>query len=556
MSKLIDGQLFAAMIIEGALAIEEKKDEANELNVFPVPDGDTGTNMSMTMSSAKAEMEKLQNSGAELSLEKASKSAASALLRGARGNSGVILSLLFRGMSKQLKTCKEANGSDLALALNEGVQAAYKAVMKPAEGTILTVSRVASQSALELCQSNPDISCGEVLDAIMEKGEIALAETQHQNPVLEKAGVVDAGGFGFLTIFGGLRDAFNGIKRERKAPEESAPAASAGTFSSISDEEITFTYCTEFIAERQDKSRNVERLRSFLNSIGDSLVVVDDDEIIKVHVHTDQPNEAIAAGLKFGQLLTVKIENMRQQHSAKIVEEAAGLESNGRKIAAPEKPYGFVSVAAGEGLVSIFKDLGVDEMVEGGQTMNPSTDDILRAIDAVPAKTVFVLPNNKNIIMAAEQAVPLCESKTVVIIPTRTVPQGISAMLSFDESSDIDTNRECMVEAAANVLTGQVTYAARNSDFDGKKIKQGEYLSLFESKLCANSRKMDDSIKKLIKEMTKNDCSFVNIIYGADMTEEDALRVQKMVEKYAPDAEITIIPGGQPVYYFILSAEG
>ena len=552
MSRLIDGQLFASMIIEGALAIEEKKDEANELNVFPVPDGDTGTNMTLTMSAAKAEMGKLQAPD----LAKASSATASALLRGARGNSGVILSLLFRGMSKHLKTCTEATGSDLALALNEGVQAAYKAVMKPAEGTILTVSRVSTQHALELCQSNPDIGCGEVLDAIMEKGQEALAETQHQNPVLEKAGVVDAGGFGFLTVLGGMRDAYNGIQRDRTASApSSASAASAGTFSSISDEDITYTYCTEFIAERKDKARNVQRLRSFLSSIGDSLVVVDDDEIIKVHVHTDQPNEALAAGLKFGALLTVKIENMRQQHSAKIVEESAGMESK-RVIAAPEKPYGFVSVAAGDGLVSIFKDLGVDEMVQGGQTMNPSTDDILHAIDAVPAETVFVLPNNKNIVMAAEQAVPLCEGKTVVIIPTKTVPQGISAMLAFDEGSDTETNRECMVDAAANVRTGQVTYAARNSDFGGKKIKQGEYLSLYESKLCSNSKKLDDATKKLVREMCRTDCSFINIIYGEDMTEEDAARVEKMFQKEAPDAEITIIPGGQPVYYFILSAEG
>ena len=554
MSKLIDGQLFCAMVIEGALSIEEKKDEANELNVFPVPDGDTGTNMSLTMASAKNEMSKQLDK--DIDLATASKMTASALLRGARGNSGVILSLLFRGMSKQLKTCKEANGQDLALALQEGVQAAYKAVMKPAEGTILTVSRVAAQHVVELCQSNPDAGCGDVLRAALEKGHEALAETTHQNPVLEKAGVVDAGGFGFLAVLEGMSDAYNGIHKQRKIAEPEPEAKSGATFSDIKDEDITFTYCTEFIAERRDKSRNVQRLRTFLNSIGDSLVVVEDDDIIKVHVHTDQPNEALEAGLKFGQLLTVKIENMRQQHSAKIVEEAAGLESTARKIAEPEKKYGFVSVAAGDGLVNVFKDLGVDEMVQGGQTMNPSTDDILHAIDAVPAETVFVLPNNKNIVMAAEQAVPLCEGKTVVIIPTKTVPQGISAMLAFDEGSDTETNRECMVDAAANVRTGQVTYAARNSDFGGKKIKQGEYLSLYESKLCSNSKKLDDATKKLVREMCRTDCSFINIIYGEDMTEEDAARVEKMFQKEAPDAEITIIPGGQPVYYFILSAEG
>ncbi len=552
MSKLIDGQLFCAMIVEGALSIEEKKDEVNELNVFPVPDGDTGTNMSLTMASAKNEVSKLSNPD----LASASAATASALLRGARGNSGVILSLLFRGMSKQLKLCKSAKGQDLALALHEGVQAAYKAVMKPAEGTILTVSRVVAQHALELCQSNPDIDCGEILRAAIDKGHEALAQTTQQNPVLEKAGVVDAGGFGFVTILEGMYDAYNGVHKERKPAAEPESSKTGATFSDIAEEDITFTYCTEFIAERRDKSRNVQRLRSFLDSIGDSLVVVDDDDIIKVHVHTDRPNEALEAGLKFGQLLTIKIENMRQQHSAKIVEEAANLESKERKIAEPEKKYGFVSVAAGDGLVSVFKDLGVDEMVQGGQTMNPSTDDILRAIDAVPAEVVFVLPNNKNIIMAAEQSVPLCESKTVVIIPTKNIPQGISAMLSFDEDAELDENREAMLNAAANVRSGQVTYAARNSDFDGKKIREGEYLSLFESKLCANSRKLDDAVKKLVREMTRKDCSFINIIYGADMTEEDAVRVEKMAHKEAPDAEITIINGGQPVYYFILSAEG
>lgn len=551
MSKRIDGQLFCAMVIEGALSIEEKKEQANELNVFPVPDGDTGTNMSLTMASAKNEVSKLT----QPDLAAASAATASALLRGARGNSGVILSLLFRGMSRYLKKCTDAGGQDLALALQEGVQAAYKAVMKPAEGTILTVSRVAAQYVVELCQSNPDIGCDEVLQGILDKGNEALAETTHQNPVLEKAGVVDAGGFGFLTIVAGMNDAYHGIQKERTIVPQEQETKSGATFSDIKDEDITFTYCTEFIAERRDKARNVQRLRTFLNGIGDSLVVVEDDEIIKVHVHTDQPNEALAAGLKFGQLLTVKIENMRQQHSAKIVEEAAGLESRKRKIAEPEKKYGFVAVAAGDGLINVFKDLGVDEIVQGGQTMNPSTDDIMHAVDAVPAEIVFVLPNNKNIIMAAEQAVPLCQSKTVVVLGTKTIPQGISAMLSFDENMEMDENRETMLDAAANVRSGQVTYAARNSDFDGKRIKEGEYLSLFESKLCANSRKLDDAVKKLLREMTRKKCSFINIIYGADMTQEDAARVEKVAKKEAPDAEITIIYGGQPVYYYLISAE-
>lgn len=551
MSKLIDGALFCAMVMEGARCIEDQKEQANALNVFPVPDGDTGTNMSLTMSAAYQEVSKLSAP----TLAKAAETTASALLRGARGNSGVILSLLFRGMSKHLKTAVEpVRGMDLALALSEGVRAAYKAVMKPAEGTILTVSRVSAQCALELCQSNPEIACDVVLDTVIQSAEQALTETQHQNPVLEKAGVVDAGGFGYLVVLKGMRDAYHGIQHTPVEKTE-AVSQSGGVFSDISDEDITFTYCTEFIAERRDRSRNVQRLRSFLSGIGDSLVVVEDDDIIKVHVHTDQPNEALAKGLQFGPLLTVKIENMRQQHSAKIVEEADGLESR-RVIAQPEKRYGFVAVAAGEGLTNVFHDLGVDEVVEGGQTMNPSTDDIVRAVDAVPAEIVYVLPNNKNIIMAAEQAVPLCESKQVIVIGTRNIPQGISAMLIFDPEGEPEDNTEAMQDAIKNVRSGQITYAARNSDFDGKKIKKDEYLALFESRLCANSKKMDDAVKKLVREMTRSDCSFANIIYGASMTEADAERVQAMFLKERPDLECTIINGGQPVYYFILSTEG
>lgn len=546
MSKLIDGQLWSAMVIEGALAIEEKKNEANELNVFPVPDGDTGTNMSLTMAAAMNEVAKLSDP----TLQKAAETAASSLLRGARGNSGVILSLLFRGIAKKLKDVKAASGCDLAIALREGVDTAYKAVMKPAEGTILTVSRVSAQHVLELCQANSELSCEEVLNALIEKAHEALTETQFQNPVLTKAGVVDAGGFGYIAILEGMRDAYLGVKRERTAPVQTKSAAE---FSAISDEEITFTYCTEFIAERKDKSRNVARLRSVLSQIGDSLVVVEDDDIVKVHVHTDEPNRALAEGLKFGPLLTVKIENMRQQHSAKIVEEANGLESK-RNIAPPEKKYGFVSVAAGEGLVGIFKDLGADEVVQGGQTMNPSTENILRAIDAVPAEIVYVLPNNKNIIMAAEQAAPLSDKK-VIIIPTKNIPQGISAMLVFDADGEESINTVGMTQAISAVRSGQVTYAARNSDFDGKKIKQGEFLSLYEGRLCANSKKMDDTIKKLVREMTHKNSTFATIIYGEGMTEDDAKRIEAMFKKENGDLEITLINGGQPVYYFILSVE-
>ena len=461
--KLIDGQLFQRMVTEGALAIAEKKEQANELNVFPVPDGDTGTNMSLTMASAMTEMQRLH----EPSLAKAADAAASALLRGARGNSGVILSLLFRGMAKKLRECTEAGGCDFALALREGVDAAYKAVMKPAEGTILTVSRVAAQYAVECCQADPDLTVEAVLNAIIERGQQALAETTRQNPVLAKAGVVDAGAFGFLTILEGMRDAYLGLEKERILPEQQASPVGAD-FSAIADEDITFTYCTEFIAQRRDKARNISRLRAILGEIGDSLVVVDDDEIVKVHVHTDQPDRALAEGLKFGPLLTVKVENMREQHTAKVIE---GTEPRQRVIRAPEKRYGFVAVAAGEGLKNVFTDLGCDVVVQGGQTMNPSTNDILYAVDEVPAEVVFVLPNNKNIIMAAQQVVPLSE-KQVVIVPSANIPQGMSALLAFDPDSNPEANTMLMEEALGTVSAGQITYEHVIRNLTARKSKR------------------------------------------------------------------------------------
>ena len=544
----INGALYRSMVIEGALAIAEKKEQANELNVFPVPDGDTGTNMSMTMGSAMAEMEKL----AEPSLAKAADATASALLRGARGNSGVILSLLFRGMAKKLRETDEADGRTLALALREGVDTAYKAVMKPAEGTILTVSRVAAQHAVELCQAEPTLTAEQVLAAIIEQGHTALEETVHQNPVLEKAGVVDAGGFGFITIFEGMLDALRGIHKERAVAAE--PTKSTADFAAINDEDITFTYCTEFIASRKDKARNVARLRSILNEIGDSLVVVEDDDIVKVHVHTDQPNKALEEGLKFGPLLTVKIENMREQHTAKVIEGTADAPKE-RVIVPAEKKFGFVAVAAGEGLKSLFTDLGADVVVQGGQTMNPSTDDILHAVDAVPAEIVFVLPNNKNIIMAAEQAVHLSEAKKVIVVPTKTIPQGLSAMLAVDPEAEQDSELAlAMLDAAKHVSSGQVTYAARDSEFDGKKIKQGEYLSLCEGKLCANGKETS-VIKKLAREMVSDDSAFATVIFGEGVTEEQAAEVENLLHKENKEMEINVIDGGQPVYYYIISVE-
>ena len=543
----IDGALFQSMVIEGALAIAEKKEQVNELNVFPVPDGDTGTNMSMTMASAMTEMEKLT----EPTLAKAVDTTASALLRGARGNSGVILSLLFRGAAKKLRENNEAGGRELALALREGVETAYKAVMKPAEGTILTVSRVSAQHAVEACQAEPELSAEQVLETVLTCGRKALEETVHQNPVLEKAGVVDAGGFGYLTILEGMLDALRGIHKERTSAE---PTKAAADFAAIADEDITFTYCTEFIAARKDKARNVGRLRSILNDIGDSLVVVEDDDIVKVHVHTDQPNKALEEGLKFGPLLTVKIENMREQHTAKVIEGTAD-EPAERVIVPAEKKYGFVAVAAGEGLKNVFTDLGVDVVVQGGQTMNPSTDDIVRAVDAVPAEIVFVLPNNKNIIMAAEQTVHLSEEKKVVVVPTKTIPQGISAMLAVDpDEEDESLLVQAMRDAAAHVRSGQVTYAARDSEFDGKKIKQGEYLSLSEGKLCASGRE-SSVLKKLVREMVHEDSAFATVIYGEGVSAEQAAEVEALLRKENKELEISVIDGGQPVYYYILSVE-
>lgn len=543
----ITGTLFCSMIAEGALAIAEKQERANELNVFPVPDGDTGTNMSLTMEYAHKEMEKLSSP----TLMKAVDTAASALLRGARGNSGVILSLLFRGIAKKLRERDTANGRDLALALREGVDTAYKAVMKPAEGTILTVSRVAAQYAVEACQADPSLSPETVLETIVLQGQAALSETIHQNPTLEKAGVVDAGGFGFLTILEGMLDGLRGIHRERQTPV--LPTAST-KFSAIAPEDIQFTYCTEYIARRRDSARNIQRLQSILSELGDSLVVVEDEDVIKVHVHTNHPGKVLEEGLKYGELIMVKVENMREQHTAHVIEGTADAPA-ARVIVPPEKKYGFVAVAAGDGLKDVFVDLGVDCIVQGGQTMNPSTNDILTAVDSVPAEIVFVLPNNKNIILAAEQAARLSKEKKLVVVPTRTIPQGMSAMLAVDTAQTDETIvLKTMLNAAHHVQSGQVTFAVRNSEFDGKKIKKGEFLSLREGKLCANGRETT-VVKKLAREMVKNNSAFATIIYGKDASHEQAEAAAALFRRENKEMEVSVIDGGQPVYYYIISVE-
>ena len=543
MRQTIDGAAFRRMIISAAAAIEINKQKINELNVFPVPDGDTGTNMSMTINNAVADLKRADSP----TLTKAADITASALLRGARGNSGVILSLLFRGISKSLKGVEETTGVGFAEALQVGVDSAYKAVMKPAEGTILTVARLAAAAAEEAAKEQDYVEY--VLDRAIVRGKVALEDTVNQNPVLKKAGVVDAGGVGWITVLSAMLSALRG--EDVIAPEagsETAPKEQA-SFSDFETEDITFAYCTEFIVSR-DNELDPEALREYLNGMGDSLVLVDDDEIIKVHVHTNHPGEVIEKALTYGGLITVKIENMRLQHTEKVLSEA---EKN-NQVAKPEKPYGMVAVCAGEGLTSVFKDLGADGVISGGQTMNPSTQDILLAINKTPAETVFVFPNNKNIIMAAEQTIGLTE-KNVVVIHTKSVPQGISAMLAFDPDQDAETNTNAMEEARHGVSTMQITYAARNSDFDGYAIHEGDYIALYGSALFGTSRDINTLLKGLAEKIASEEKDVITIFYGEDIDEKTAEKALRIFEKVCPDAEISLINGGQPVYYYMISAE-
>lgn len=543
MRQTIDGAAFRRMIISAAASIEIHKQRINELNVFPVPDGDTGTNMSMTINTACTDLRKQDNP----SLTKAADATASALLRGARGNSGVILSLLFRGFAKALKGKNEGNGIDFAAALNAGVESAYKAVMKPAEGTILTVSRVSAKVASVEAETNNSVE--HVLECTIAAAKTALAETVHQNPVLEKANVVDAGGMGYLLILEGMLSSLRG--EDIVAPEVSDDETQLqASFSDFDTEDITFTYCTEFIVSR-DNDKDPELLRDFLANLGDSLVLVDDDEIIKVHVHTNNPGTAIEEAITYGGLVTVKIENMRLQHTEKVLNE----QELGPKIAPPEKKFGIVSVCAGRGIASAFRDLGVDAIIEGGQTMNPSTEDILKEINRTPAEIVFVLPNNKNIIMAAEQAATLSTEKQVVVIPSKTIPQGVTSLLSFDPEGALEDNVSAMTDALATVTTMQITYAARNSDFDGYQIQKGDYLALYGNALFGTDRNVDKLLNELALRVAEEGKEFVTIFYGEDIDEKKAKKAAAIFSKRCPDAEITLLSGGQPVYYYLISAE-
>ena len=555
MTDRISGGAFKQMVAFGAACIAQQKQTINDLNVFPVPDGDTGTNMCLTIQTAVNELRKNQPA----TVEEAAKITASGLLRGARGNSGVILSLLFRGMSKALKGVAEADGAQLAAAMQEGVATAYGAVMKPAEGTVLTVSRLAAQRALEAAGERNDADY--VLEEAIKTGYATLAETTEMNPVLKKAGVVDAGGKGYLIILEGMLRALRG----EEIPEVEEQAEEKADFAAIGDEDITFAFDTVFIV-RKTTNRPLDGLREYLGSIGDSLVIGEDDESFKVHVHTDTPGDALIEAQKYGTLELAKIENMRTQ----AADLAAGrkaqstddldaieeeLEKNACAVAAPEKRYGFLAVCAGEGLAAVFRDLGVDRIVSGGQTMNPSTEAILREIDQTPSEVVFVLPNNKNIIMAAQQCVGLSE-KEVVVVPTATVPQGISAMMNVDpEEPDAQVILQAMTDAAANVTTAQITYAARNSDFDGFAINEGDYLALCDGKLMGTDRNLDVLLERLARMASDKGAEFITIYAGEGVSDEDAARAAALFETVCPQAEVSALPGGQPVYYYIVAIE-
>ena len=558
MHDTINGAMFKEMLLFGTVSIAQAQQAINDLNVFPVPDGDTGTNMSLTIQTAAQELKKIEPA----TVDQAASVTASALLRGARGNSGVILSLLFRGIAKELKGCKEADGAAFAAALQEGVAAAYNAVMKPAEGTILTVSRLAAERAVNAAEEHNSVEY--VIEQAIAQGEITLAQTTDMNPVLKKAGVVDAGGKGFLLILGGMLSALRGEERPELTEENAQEKAD---FAMLNEEDITFTFDTVFIVRKS--GRSIEPFRRFLDGIGDSLVIGEDDEAFKVHVHTDIPGEALTEAQKYGTLELAKIENMRTQaqqlaaggkaqstDDLEAIEqelEAAEHENDGE--AEPEKDFGFLAVCAGKGLANVFTDLGADGVISGGQTMNPSTESILKEIKKVPAHTVFVLPNNKNIIMAAQQCIGLTE-KTVVVIPTASIPQGVSAMMAVDpDMSDADAIAKAMTDAAQCVSTAQITYAARNSDFDGFDIHEGDYLALLDGKLLGTDRDVSALLDGLSDEAASREAEFITVFYGEDVNEEDAHKACDAFTRKCPDAEVNLICGGQPVYYYIISIE-
>ena len=557
MRNSIDAAQFKEMLLCADAALNANVAKINELNVFPVPDGDTGTNMSLTFHAAAAELRKRNFD----EVGKLIDCAASALLRGARGNSGVILSLLFRGMSKRLKGAQEADSLLLAAALSDGVDAAYKAVMKPAEGTILTVSRLAARAAVEAANAGATVEA--VLKCAVEEGKAALEDTQNQNPVLKKAGVVDAGGMGYIVF---LEAMFSALRGEIHAPaEEPSAGADSSAFGVFNTEDINYAFDTVYILRKNLPDMDLLPLRTYLDSIGDSLVIGEDDECCKIHVHTNIPWDALAESRKYGTLELAKIENMRMQHEdilagrkARSTDDLEETESEPGETAlsVPEKRYGVVTVCAGEGMEQLFRELGADGIITGGQTMNPSTDDILHEIERTSAETVFVLPNNKNIIMAAQQCVPL-SNKNVVVLPTKTVPQGIAAMIGFDaeETGGEQKIAETMLEAASAVHTAMVTYAARDSDFDGHSIHRGEYLALLDGALIGSYTNIKTLFKELNWALDELAPELITVYYGEDVNEDDASKAAETIASCFPEAEVSTVNGGQPVYYYMISLE-
>lgn len=546
------------MFLGGAKRIEANKEYINELNVFPVPDGDTGTNMSMTIMSAAKEVGALE----EPTMDQLSKAIASGSLRGARGNSGVILSQLFRGFTRTIKEKDVLTTADIAEGFDLAVQTAYKAVMKPKEGTILTVARVTAERAAEVAEDTDDINlfCKEVIEA----AEDILAKTQDMLPVLKEAGVVDSGGQGLVEVLKGAYDAFLGKEIDVQIPvapkKEVFDSSAAGK--DISTADIKFGYCTEFIImlEKEFGAKDEQEMKDFLTSIGDSLVVVADDEIVKVHVHTNHPGQAFEKALTYGSLTNMKVDNMRLEHEEKLIKDASKIaaqqkEEEKAKKTAEQKENGFIAVSVGSGMNEIFKDLGVDYLIEGGQTMNPSTEDMLNAIDQVNAKHIFILPNNKNIILAAEQARDLVEEKEIIVIPTKTVPQGIAAVISFVPDADPEENEEAMKDAISAIKTGQVTYAVRDTSVDGKEIKVNDIMGIDDDGIQAVGKEVDDTTLELLKDMVDDDSELISVYYGQDVEEDDAQELVDMIEEMFPDCDVELQDGGQPIYYYVLSVE-
>lgn len=561
MREYLDAAVFKDMILCADAALAENTQQINELNVFPVPDGDTGTNMGLTMNEAAAQLRKKEF----YAVDAVADCVAGALLRGARGNSGVILSLLFRGISRRLKGMETVGAKEFAAAMEDGVDAAYKAVMKPAEGTILTVARMASAAAVEYAKKGDDIE--ELLDTAIRIGKEALDNTVNQNPVLQKAGVVDAGGTGYIVIFSAMLACLRGeVTAPTAAVQAGVIANENNAFDMFGTDEITYAFDTVYIVRKHEPNVDLTPLRAYLSSIGDCLVIGEDDEAFKVHVHTNIPGEALTKSQQYGTLELAKIENMRTQYDDIMAGRKAQTTDDLEKVeqeleaaedlhAAPTKRYGIVAVCAGEGIANLFKELGADTIVTGGQTMNPSTADIIKEINRTPAEIVFVLPNNKNIIMAAEQSIPLCEDKTVVVIPTKTIPQGITAMLNFDPEGEVSDIVEAMNESLGNVHTAQVTYAARDSDFDGYAIHAGEYLALLDGKLIGSFTEMPSMLGKMSEAFGDLDPEIITVYYGEDVTQDDAETTAAALEEAFPDAEVTVVNGGQPVYYYMISVE-